>query len=72
MPLVIGEIRKLLTEMSNHLTPHQILEWSNQGELCERGIVDKLSRRLLGRSKHRREAGIIIKDQGGGGVRELD
>jgi len=33
---VVGEIRKLHTGMNNYLTPHQILlEWSNQGQLCE-------------------------------------
>ena len=33
---VVGEIRKFHTEVNNCLTPHQILlEWSNQGELCE-------------------------------------
>jgi len=43
--------------------------WScgtNGKELCILGFVDKLSRRLLGRSKHRREDGIIIKELGGG------
>jgi hypothetical protein len=33
---VIGEIRKLHSEMNNCFTPHQILlEWSNLGEFCE-------------------------------------
>jgi hypothetical protein len=37
--------------------------WGSNGkEMCVRGFVDKLSRRLLERSKHRREDGIIIKE----------